>query len=122
MSETSSTKKCPFCAEDIKKDAVFCKYCQTNLILNNSDNGTNDFKQIKENKMTCSACGNIWYYGKKEVNTNFSNSLHNAGSSAMCCSGCFPALFIPQKNVIDLKKCQKCGSRAVKIEEVIHNV
>jgi hypothetical protein len=29
--ETASTKRCPFCAEDIQKDAIRCKHCKSDL-------------------------------------------------------------------------------------------
>lgn len=118
----SETKKCPFCAEEIKEEAIFCKYCKTNLIAGNETLKSTNSKQITENKVTCSACGNVWYFGKTESVKNTSNSLHNLGSSMMCCSGCMPALLIPQKEVIDFKRCSKCGSRAVKCEQITHNV
>lgn len=50
------------------------------------------------------------------------NALSNVSKAMMCCSGCFPALLIQDKKVIDLNKCPKCGSIAVKKEIIIHNV
>lgn len=89
-------------------------------------------KQIKETKCTCSACGNVWYYGKEESLQNFSNklesassSMSNAGKDMMCCTGCLPALFMPQKQekvVRDLNQCPNCNSKAVEKEDVVHDV
>jgi predicted nucleic-acid-binding Zn-ribbon protein len=89
-------------------------------------------RQISEIKSTCRACGNIWFYGKKEIEQNRLAQTHNAGAalsncgkSMMCCSGCAPALFIPEASrhaVEDLDKCPKCGSAAVAKETVIHDV
>jgi hypothetical protein len=68
-------------------------------------------KKIKETKCTCTICGETWFYGKKDV-------TENTQDKTACCSGlgCIPA---KQK---DLDKCPKCGSRAVKKEEVIHEI
>jgi len=87
-------------------------------------------KMIKETRCTCEACGNVWYYGKEEAWANageklenFGNSMSNAGKDMMCCGGCVPALFIPEKQEKkskDLNQCQNCGSKAVKKEEVTH--
>jgi len=48
--------------------------------------------------------------------------MQNLGKSMMCCGGCLPAVLIPDKKVIDLNKCPKCGSKVIKKEEVIHEV
>ena len=40
----------------------------------------------------------------------------------MCCTGCAPALLIPNQEVVDLNKCPKCGSRAITKETVEHEV
>lgn len=79
-------------------------------------------KIVKETKCTCSACGNLWFYGKQEKLESTSAALDNLGKSMMCCSGCLPAAFIPDKKVLDLNKCPKCGSRAIKKEEIQHEV
>lgn len=87
-------------------------------------------KKIKETKCTCSACGNVWYYGKQETIqnkadriSNFGKQISNAGSDMACCSGCLPAAFIPKeqlKSVNDLNKCPKCNSVAIKKEIITH--
>ena len=79
-------------------------------------------KKIKETKCTCKACGHTWFYGKQEVLESCSAGLSNCGKSMMCCSGCAPALIIPDKKVVDIDKCPKCSSRAVKKEEIVHEV
>ncbi len=94
----------------------------TKELANGLDKKTKGPKDIKETKCTCSACGNIWYYGKQEAWEQKSNVMSNAGKSMMCCSGCLPALLISRKKTMDLDKCSKCGSRAVKKEEIIHHV
>ncbi|MBI2448247.1 hypothetical protein HYV44_01665 [Candidatus Microgenomates bacterium] len=79
-------------------------------------------KIIKETKCSCSACGNIWFYGKQEAAQSCGESMENCGKSASCCSGCGPAAFIPDKKPLDLGKCPKCGSRAIKKEEITHEL
>ncbi|MBB5172422.1 hypothetical protein [Texcoconibacillus texcoconensis] len=90
-------------------------------------------KKIEETKCTCQACGNVWYYGKDEVQKNFGEKLQNLGSDMsntgkdmMCCTGCLPALFIPEKqknnNITDLDTCPNCRSKAVTKEKVVHDV
>lgn len=79
-------------------------------------------KVIKENKCTCKSCGKVWYYGKQEKMEALSASMNNLGKSMMCCSGCVPALLIPNKKASNLKQCPRCNSKNVTIEEVEHNV
>ena len=89
-------------------------------------------KKIKETKCTCAACGNIWYYGKEELRRNKSERIKNSGremsnlsNNMLCCGGCLPALFMPDKHIIpvkDLNKCPKCNSSAIKKEEIIHEI
>jgi predicted nucleic-acid-binding Zn-ribbon protein len=79
-------------------------------------------KTISETKCTCQACGSIWHYGKQDKTQQAAAASQNVGKAMMCCGGCIPALFIPNQNVVDLKKCPKCGSKAVKSEEVVHTI
>ena len=79
-------------------------------------------RKIRETRVTCLACGHVWYYGKAEALESAGAALQNAGKSMMCCTGCVPAVFIPDAKVVDVAKCQKCNSRAVTKEIVEHEV
>ena len=89
-------------------------------------------RKLKETKCTCQVCGNIWHYGKGEYlqnkgqrMINSANQSSNCSSDLLCCSGCWPAAFLPkaqQVPVKDLTKCPKCNSSAITREEVIHGV
>ena len=78
--------------------------------------------EVRETRCTCAACGNVWYYGKEEVQKNSAAKMHQVGKAMICCGGCFPALLIPNQEVVDLDKCSKCGSKAVRKEIVTHHV
>jgi len=84
--------------------------------------GSPSKKRISETKNTCTACGNVWFYGKQETTEAASNAMSNLGKSMMCCGGCLPAALIKDKEIVDLSKCPKCGSRAIKKEDVVHEV
>jgi len=77
---------------------------------------------IQETRYTCSACGNVWHIGKQEQLEASGAAMSNCGKSMMCCSGCAPALLIPDKKVVPLGQCPKCGSRASTSEIVTHEV
>jgi len=79
-------------------------------------------RRILETRVTCAACGNVWHYGKTEELEFAGAALQNVGKSMMCCTGCGPAIFIPNAQAVDLTKCQKCGSRAITKEIVAHDV
>lgn len=81
-----------------------------------------EIKEIKETKCTCEACQNIWFYGKVDEREAFLNKMSNVGKSMSCCGGCAPALLIKDKEIKDLNRCPKCGSRAVKKEIITHHV
>jgi DNA-directed RNA polymerase subunit M/transcription elongation factor TFIIS len=83
---------------------------------------SNGVKEVKETKCTCNACGNVWYYGKQEILENTAAVMNNLSNAACCCSGCLPALLLPNKKIVDLNKCPKCGSHAIEKEEVTHVV
>lgn len=82
----------------------------------------NHIKKVEETRCTCTACGKVWYYGKREVYGNFSKKLRNAGkdiSGATCC--CWPMSYMNREQT-DLDKCPNCGSKAVKKEQISHDV
>jgi ssDNA-binding Zn-finger/Zn-ribbon topoisomerase 1 len=79
-------------------------------------------KKIRETKSTCTACGHVWYYGKTDELQAAGAALQNAGKAMMCCTGCIPAIFIPNQKVIDLNKCPKCNSKAITKQVVEHEV
>jgi predicted RNA-binding Zn-ribbon protein involved in translation (DUF1610 family) len=79
-------------------------------------------KTITETRYTCNVCGKIWHYGKQEQAQNVANAMQNLGKGMMCCTGCLPAVFLPDKKVVDLNKCPNCGSKNIKKEIIAHAV
>jgi hypothetical protein len=78
--------------------------------------------EVRETRCTCAVCGNVWYYDKEEVQKNSAAKMHQVGEAMMCCGGCFPALLIPNQEVVDLDKCSKCCSKLVRKDIVTHHV
>ena len=82
-------------------------------------------RQIEETKCTCSGCGNIWFFGKKDVSVQQEKNcmMMEKNACAGACPCCLPLAFFgnePRYN--DPDKCPKCGSRAIKKEQIIHEV
>ena len=78
--------------------------------------------QIKEFRCTCMACRKTWYYGYEEMLMADASDKIEAGKACLCCSGCLPILAVPKIQTVDVTKCPRCGSRAIKKETVIHEV
>jgi len=122
-------QKCEECGREVISVREFNnkKLClQCNLEARKKDRElspkTKKTKQVTETKCTCKACDNVWFYGKSDSLEQFGNTSSNCGKSMMCCGGCLPAVFIPDKKVVDLNKCPKCGSRVIQKETITHNV
>lgn len=76
---------------------------------------------IEEVECDCQACGNRWYISALDKSEESTQQDREDVRCFLCCTGCFPALLIPDKN-IDLGKCPKCGSRAIKKKAIKHEV
>jgi hypothetical protein len=99
-------------------------------------------RQIVEIKHTCQGCGYVWHkgmgvadklqnlgerlqnMGQRQINS--ANQLSNTSRDLLCCSGCVPALFIPnapqQVPIKDLNRCPNCNSLIIKKEEVVYDI
>jgi hypothetical protein len=78
-------------------------------------------KQIQETRCTCSACGKVWFFGKSDIYQSYSGKLRNAGKTISGCTCCWPMSYMSREKT-DLEKCPNCGSKAVKKEQIIHDV
>lgn len=79
-------------------------------------------RKLSETKATCKACGHVYYFGKTDELEHLGTEMENCSNAMMCCGGCWPMIFAPQKKAVDPNKCPKCGSRAIQKEKVVHEV
>jgi hypothetical protein len=115
-------KYCKNCGAEVRADSKHCSRCGIDLKKGNIDKKIPKTKTITETRCTCNSCGKIWHYGKQEQLQNVGNAMSNVGKSMSCCTGCLPAVFIPDKKVVDLNKCPNCGSKNIKKEQIAHAV
>ena len=127
-----SKRYCKNCGAEIRADSNYCSRCGigfdntaspvSELKKGNISNKIPKTKTITETRCTCNACGKIWHYGKQEQLESAGAAMSNLGKSMSCCSGCLPAIFIPDKKLVDLNKCPNCGSKNIKKEQIAHAV
>jgi len=76
---------------------------------------------MKETKCTCQACGNIWYYGKKEAVEAKLTGLNKFGDTLIRIGHGGIAWLIPESGKKDIvNKCPKCNSSAIAKEQIMH--
>jgi hypothetical protein len=137
---------CKKCKTKLSENANFCGNCGEKIVSCKKNTENNEIsknikhekvregayerikltkdgiKEIRETKCICTSCNNIWFYGKEEVDEQNANIKDNCLKASLCCSGCFPALFLPDKKIVDFNKCPKCNSKAVRTEVVTYDV
>lgn len=57
--ENTEMKKCPYCAEMIKSEAIKCRYCGGDLSTKNSFGKDMEWKRVKKGKKIAGVCTGI---------------------------------------------------------------
>jgi hypothetical protein len=77
---------------------------------------------MEETKCTCKACGNIWYYGKKEAIEAKLSGLNKFGDTLIRIGQGGMAWLIPENKKDLVNKCPRCNSSAIAKEQITHEV
>ena len=74
---------------------------------------------VKEVRATCQSCDHVWHYLPGQGMKQAGEAMQRAGCALMTCG--VASLFMKKPENL-VSQCPKCGSRAVKSEDVVHNV
>jgi hypothetical protein len=74
----------------------------------------------REIKGTCPQCINIWFFNKNDEKNEQLKISKNSLKSLYGLFFFMPLALMPDAEIKELKRCPKCGSRAVTINEVIN--
>lgn len=111
---------CRECEASIPEDSNACPECGFPISKPDYQN----VKKIREWKATCQSCSHVWHFGMEDFKKDQQSDQKEALKGALCLTGCFPALLVlPTQEKLHLdSQCPMCRSKAIKKEEVVHEV
>lgn len=109
---------CPFCSTNVPLAAQVCPACGDDISSSASREATG-MADIKEIRTTYQSCQHVWHYLPGQKTKEVGETMQRAGCAIMTCG--LASLFMKKPDNLS-GQCPKCGSRAVKSEDVVHQV